>query len=166
MLVPLPEEALGFVLRREVPPHAGCVRRKRPSLAAEQLGHPLALELAAHVPERGVDAGERSVEVRAVELVLELRQRVDERVDVEGVAPERMRRDLAMENVDGDVGVVRRDLTPSFDPLVRPHPDEGDLRPSEALDADDPHSEPSTTMFRIASPPRAAAIASLMRSRG
>ena len=101
-----------------------------------------------------------------MELVLELRQRIDERIDVEGVAPERMRRDLAMENVDGDVGVVRRDLTPSLDPLVRPHPDEGDLRPGEALDADDPHSEPSTTMFRIASPPRAAAIASLMRSRG
>ena len=66
------DEPLGLLLGRDVAAHARCVDRERAGRAAEQLADALARELAAKIPERRVEAGERAVEVRAGVLVLAL----------------------------------------------------------------------------------------------
>jgi hypothetical protein len=71
--------------------------------------------------------------------VLELRNRVDDGVDVERVATQRVRRNLPVQDLGGDVGVIRRNLAPPLRSFVRAHANQCDLRVPEALDAGDPH---------------------------
>ena len=165
MLLAEPGEALRLVLGRDVPPHARGVRAQAVSSSVEQLEHALALDLPAQVPEGRVEAGQRAVEVGAGKLVLALGDLSDEGLDVERVTTQCMRRDLAMENVRGDVRVVRRDLTPALGAVVGAYANQRDIFGREALDADDLHAS-NTRTFRSASPSSAAAIASLTCSKG
>ncbi len=81
---------------------------------------------------------------------------VDEKLDVERVPTERVRRDLPVEDLRGDVGVVRCDLTPALRSVVGLYADEGNVRVTEGLDALDLHSTSKTiTLRRVAPSPTA-----------
>ena len=92
-------QTVGLGLGRDVAAHAGRVDPQGPRRAAEQLAHALALELAAQVPERGIEPGKRAAEIGARELVLAIGDQVDEALDVERAPAERVRRDLAVDDL-------------------------------------------------------------------
>src|SRR5207247_59076 len=57
--VPELHESLGFILRRDLAAlHARCIDRKGPGASAEKRAHALALELAAQVPQSGIEPGQ------------------------------------------------------------------------------------------------------------
>ena len=165
--VSLPEggESSRLVRRSDVAAHARLVRTQGSRAPAEELADGLSLELASEIPERGLEPGEGAEEVRAVKLVLALRDVVDERLDVERVAAECVRSDLAVEDLSRDVGVKGSDLPPAFGSLVRADTHDRDVLVPEGVDARDPHSRSKTITFLSASP-CAAAIASLIRASG
>ena len=74
---------------RDVALHRRGIGPQAAGRAAEQLAHALAFELAAQIPQRGVEAAHGAAQVGARELVLALRDEVDQCVDVECVRAER-----------------------------------------------------------------------------
>ena len=137
------QEAGGLVFRRDVALHRGGVGAELAGLAAEQRHDRLALDLAAPVPERGVEAGHGALEVGAGKLVLLLLDAVDERVDGEGIGAEGIGRDLPVEDLGGDVGVVGRELAPTLGAVLGGDADEADEAVAEGLQALDPHRRPA-----------------------
>jgi hypothetical protein len=115
-------------------------------------------------PRARVETGQSAIEIRPRELVLALWDLVAKRLDVECVATERVRRHLAVEDLGGDVGVIRSYLTPPLHSLVGANANESDVRVAEALDAGDPHPLPKTMTLRSVVPSLAVAIASLICS--
>ena len=67
--------------------------------------------------------------------MLTLRNQFHQAIDVVDVGPQSMRRNLAMNHLGSDVGVVGRDLTPTLGPAVAAHPDQADEAGAERLDA-------------------------------
>src|SRR3546814_17854246 len=60
-------------------------------------------------------------------------------LDVEGAVAEHMRRDLTVQHLGRDVGVVGRHLAPALAAVVGPYPDEAHELVREGLDARDVH---------------------------
>ena len=115
-------EPLRLVPRGDVAPHAGSVDPNRTRRTAEQLADALALQLAAQVPQGGIETAHGPAQVGARELVLRLRDPVHEPVDIERVGSEGVRRDLAVQHQRGDIGMVGRGLPPAVRAAVRTHP--------------------------------------------
>src|SRR4029078_11420394 len=63
-------QAAGLVLGGDVAAHARRVGIDRAGRPPQQLAHARSLQLAAQVPERGVDAAQRTADLRTGELVL------------------------------------------------------------------------------------------------
>ena len=93
--------------------HGGRVGAHFSRRAAEQCAYRLAGAPAAQIPQRGVQSAERAVQVRAGELVLKFGNAFGEFFNCVRVGAERVRRDLPVHNLRGDVGVVGRGLPPS-----------------------------------------------------
>ena len=148
------DEALGLGFRRDVPAHAGGVNAQRARLAAEQRADALALELAAQVPKRGVEPGQRAPDVGAWELVLPVRNQVDQGLGVEGAPAERMGGDLTVDDERREVGVVGRDLAPALGAGVGPDAQEPEVPGAEGLDARDAHADPVSAAPGDAAPLR------------
>jgi hypothetical protein len=175
VVVPQPRQARGLVLGRDVAAHAGGVDRKRPRRAAQQFAYALAFQLAAQVPEGGVEPGQGAAQVGARELVLALGDEVDQAVDVEGVVAEGMGRHLAVQHQRRDVGVVGRHLAPTLAALVASDPHQADEFIAEGLDGLNLHGASdlperaavqNTMTLRSASPRLTEAMASLISSSG
>ena len=91
------EEALGLGLGRDVPLHGRGIGAQPPGLAAEQLDHRLAVELAVQVPERRIEPRHGALEIGARELVLLLLDPVDQLVDQEDVGTQGVGCDLPVQ---------------------------------------------------------------------
>src|SRR2546430_11533280 len=103
LFVPQAHQPRGLVGWLNVSSHRGGIGAKPPRPATEQLDHGPALELAAQVPQRGVEPGERAAAVAARELVLALLDAIDQGIDLERVGTERPGGDLTVEDGGGDV---------------------------------------------------------------
>ncbi len=160
------DETRGLLLRGDVASLARAVRSEARRLAAQELADALFLELPPEVPERRFESRESAEEMRAPKLVLELGDLVDDLLDRQRIAAESVRRDLAVEHLDGRIRVVRGHLTPPLGSFVGLHAHERDVSHSEGLDGCDPHAGSRTTTFRSVSPSVADAIASLISESG
>ena len=152
-LVAQAREPLRFVPRSDVAPHARPVDPDGTRRAAKQLAHAPALQLAPQIPQGGIEPSHGPAQVRARELVLGLGNPVHERVDVERVGTERVGCDLTVHHPGGDVGMVRRGLSPAFRPAVRAHPHHADEAVGIGLDALDSHA-PCASVSLESSVPR------------
>ena len=132
-------QAPGLVVGPDVAAHARGVGVDRAHRMPEELAHALPLDPAPHVPQRRVDAGERPAHIRARELVLGVEDAGGESARVERVHAHHVRRDLAVQHLGRDVGVVGRDLAPALGAVVRPHPNERHPLVAEGLDPVDAH---------------------------
>ena len=139
LFVPQAHEPRRLVGWLNVSSHRGGIGAKPPRPATEQLDHGPALELAAQVPQRGVEPGERAAAVAARELVLALLDAIDQGIDLERVGTERPGGDLTVEDGGGDVGVVGRGLTPADCAGLGGHADEAHELAGEGLEARDLH---------------------------
>ena len=89
MRVAQTKETIGLRLRRDIAFHAGGINGEEARLSAQKLADALALELAAQIPERRVEAAHRPAEIGAGKLVLAHRHDIHEPGDIESVLPER-----------------------------------------------------------------------------
>ena len=120
------EEAFGLIARCDVALHGGGIGAELARRAADQRGDGLAFELAAQVPQGGVEPGGGAAEIGARIFVFAL---VDEgqRIGVvERICAQRMARHLAVEDLAGDVGIVGRDLAPALVTGIGGDADEAD----------------------------------------
>ena len=129
-----PREPRRLVGGTDVAAHARSVGRQRPHGSAEQDRHGLAGDLPVEIPERGVDARQRAAEERPGELQLRVDHRVVDRVDLADVAADDQPRDQPMQHLGGDVGLVRRDLSPSDLAVARRDAHERERLAPERLD--------------------------------
>ena len=106
MLVTQPHQALDFVLGCDVAAHAGAIHRQRARRTTEKLTYALTFALAAQIPQRRVETGQRPAHVGAGKLELDLDNAVEQRVDVASVLTERVGCDLTVYHPRSDVGVV------------------------------------------------------------
>ena len=118
----------------DVAAHARSVRGQRPHRPAEQSRHRLAGDLPVEIPKRGVDPGERAAEERPRKLQLRIDHGVVDRVDLADVAPDHLPRDQPMQHLRGDVGLVRRNLSPPGLPVARGDAHERERLALEGLD--------------------------------
>src|SRR5947208_1100523 len=147
--------------------------RARLLVVTDPLGleHGPALELAAQIPQRGVEPGERAAAVAARELVLALLDAIDQGIDLERVGTERPGGDLTVEDGGGDVGVVGRGLTPADRARLGGHPDEAHELVRESLEARDPHRAvptrpPAARSARVPEAPVPLAVDAAMAPTG
>ena len=96
--------------------------------------------------------------------MLGLEHRRAEPVELVELGAHQPRRDLPVEHLRAQVGVVGRELAPSLLAVVGAHPHERDPLGRPAVDLGD--AAQNTITFRTAAPERIASIASLMRSSG
>ena len=85
-------------------------------------------------PDRRVDAGHGPSQVRSRKLVFAFGHEVEDIVEIVESAIQHPWRDLSMKNLNRDVGVVGRDLTPAFNAAIGGHAHETDPLVRESLD--------------------------------
>ncbi len=134
-----PLQALGLLVGGQVTPHGTGIGPHRPGAAADQRGDRLARAPACHVPERGVEPGQRPVAVRAGEFVLGPLDAGDQRGNVGRILAQRPRGDLAVKDAGGYVGVIGRGLAPADGAILGRRLDEADEFVVESLEADQAH---------------------------
>ena len=134
-----PFQALDFIRRSDIAPHAGRVNPKRPWCAAEQLANRLAFALAIKIPERRIDAANRPPEIGAGKFVLLLRNDIDQPVQIERIPSERIRCHLPMQHEGGNIGIIGRDLPPSLAAVFGGYLYETNKLRAEGLDLRDFH---------------------------
>jgi hypothetical protein len=71
--------------------------------------------------------------------MLPLGDRIDQRVDIQRVRAQRPGRNLAVEDLRGDVGVIGRNLPPALGAFIGSHPYEANEFVAESLEAGDLH---------------------------
>ncbi len=125
--VPQAGQTLGLVLGRDVSAHARSIGGERPWRPAQQLAHAHTLQFAAQIPQCGIHAGQRPTDVRTGKFVGCLQDAVYQPIDVERIRAERNGRDLPVQDVGRDVGIVGGNLSPTFCAVVGAHAHDADV---------------------------------------
>ena len=129
-----------LLLAADVAAHRRCIYAQLARFAAEQPAHRLLFQFAAQVPQRRIQTGQRAPQIRAGEFMFEFRNARHQRRDVQRILAQRMRRDLTVQHLRGDVGVIRRHLPPTARATVGGHPDQADEAVAECFDGGDFHN--------------------------
>ena len=140
MAVAQPAQPVGLLPWGDIALHRRGVGTNLTRRSAQQLTNRLAFQLAAKIPKRGIQAANGAAQIGSGELVLALGDHVDQIVDVERVLAQRIGRDLAVQNLRRDVGVVGRDLPPALAALIGADPNEADKLIGEGFDTGDFHN--------------------------
>src|SRR5262245_32518304 len=157
-----------LVPRGDVALHGRGVCARLPRLTAPQRHDRLAFDLSAQIPQGGIEAGHRPLEIGARELVLLFLDAVQQPTDGEGVGAQSPGRHLAVKDLRGDVRVVGGQLPPPLRSVFGRYTHEADVSSREGFQAIYEHVAPhsKTITFRRASPRLTEAIASLIPSSG
>lgn len=103
-------EARRLVRRSDVALHRAGIGADKTGRAAQKFGHRFARLLAAQIPDRGINPRHRPAQVRAGKLVLALGDEIEKVVKIGGIPPQNPRRDLTVQHLAGDVGMIGRNL--------------------------------------------------------
>ena len=120
------EQARGFVLRRDIALHGGAIGPQAARRAADQLTDRLSFQSAPQVPKGGIQPANRAPQIGSGKLVLFFRNDIDQIVDIIGSLAKRIGRDLPVQHLGRNVGMVRCNLSPPDVAPVARHFDKAD----------------------------------------
>ena len=109
-----PEEAFGFILRRDIALHGGSVGPESAGCSTEQRRHRLTLHLATQIEERRVEPGHGPAQIGTGVFVFSLADQVQRIGEIQRLGAKGMAGNLAVKNLAGDVGVVGGNLAPAL----------------------------------------------------
>ena len=133
MRVTQPAQPVGLVLGRDVALHRRGIGSHPPGRAANQAGDRLSGQPAQQVPQRGIDAGKRPPHIGARKFMLAFMdkggkvQKIGHRVIAVNDTAEDPGRDLPVQHLRRDVGMIGRHLAPSGLAAITGHPHEPDI---------------------------------------
>ena len=126
-----------LVFRGDVALHGRRISADAARLASQKLHDRLLFATAAQVPQRRIEPGECPAPVGTGELVLLLLDPLHEAENVVGPLPQRMWRNLTVEDLSGDIGIIGGALPPSDGAIIRRRADKTDKLVREGLETRD-----------------------------